>query len=261
MATGSQRSKIDQNYPQIPFRLGILIRFGQNVAGTHYLTIKQACGQIFHLSQYPRWLLAVEHKKSAKIDPINHISTGHLDILHPIWSRFGKVIPLDPRRKPMDENFIFFKFKMTAAIMENYEMDIIWKLNKLETQFFLDPCFQGSGMHWSYHFHSTITCTVTTTKFKMAAIWVDFWCAYNTRMTIGLLEQIRCVGTICRAEMSLHHFLKNILTPGGHLGFEKNQKLLLRLVSLGQVVCSCQFLSKSDERHPFLESTCCFLAK
>ena len=125
MATGSQRSKIDQNYPQIPFRLGILIRFGQNVAGTHYLTIKQACGRIFHLSQYPRWLLAVKRKKSAKIDPINHISTGHLDILHPIWSRFGMVIPLDPRRKPMDENFIFFKFKMTAAIMENYEMDII----------------------------------------------------------------------------------------------------------------------------------------
>ena len=34
---------------------------------------------------------------------------------------------------------------------------------------FLDPCFQGYGMQWSYHFCSTITAT--TSKFKMAAIF------------------------------------------------------------------------------------------
>ena len=58
-----------------------------------------------------------------------------------------------------------------ATITANYEIGHNLKNIQVRDPFFvLDPCFQGQGMQWSYHLRSTITAT--TSKFKMATVWV-----------------------------------------------------------------------------------------
>ena len=45
--------------------------------------------------------------KSAKFDPANHIS----DPAHPIWTKCGMDIPLDPRNKAAEQFFIYRKIQ------------------------------------------------------------------------------------------------------------------------------------------------------
>jgi hypothetical protein len=46
------------------------------------------------------------------------------------------------------------------------------------------------------------------------------------------------------------------LTPGGHLGFCDKWEILAQACLKGQVVCSCQILSKSNEQEPNAEPKC-----
>ena len=51
--------------------------------------------------QNPSWPLEVKGPKSTKFDSTNHISAWHLDPVHPIWTKFGMGIILDPTNKPV----------------------------------------------------------------------------------------------------------------------------------------------------------------
>ena len=46
------------------------------------------------------------------------------------------------------------------------------------------------------------------------------------------------------------------LTPGGHLGFYNKREILAQACFKGQVLCSCQILSKFDEQDSFAEPKC-----
>ena len=46
-----------------------------------------------------------------EFDPTNHISGRHLNSLHPIWTKFGMEILLDPRNNPVEEFLIFVKIQ------------------------------------------------------------------------------------------------------------------------------------------------------
>ena len=65
--------------------------------------------EFFHLSQNPRWPPAVKDPNSAKFDPANHISAQHSNRAHPIMTRCGIDILLDPRNKPAVQLFISSK--------------------------------------------------------------------------------------------------------------------------------------------------------
>ena len=66
------------------------LQFRQNVALTYYLTLETCLWQNFSFSQNPRWPPAVKSPKSAKFYPTNHILAHHLDLVHPIWTKFSR---------------------------------------------------------------------------------------------------------------------------------------------------------------------------
>ena len=53
--------------------------------------------------------MAVKSPKSAKFDHTNHILARPLDPVHPIWTKFGMDIVLDPNNKPAEESVIYCK--------------------------------------------------------------------------------------------------------------------------------------------------------
>ena len=46
-----------------------------------------------------------------EFDPTNHISAWHLNPLHPIWTKFGMNILIDPENNPVKEFLIFLKIQ------------------------------------------------------------------------------------------------------------------------------------------------------
>ena len=46
-----------------------------------------------------------------KFDPANYISARHLNLVHPIWTKFGMDIQVDHRNKAAEEFLIFLKIQ------------------------------------------------------------------------------------------------------------------------------------------------------
>ena len=102
-----------------------------------------------------RWHPSDKGPKLTKFDPTNYISTRHLDMVHLMNFCDLSQNPRWPLWPPFQQ--------ITKSV-------ITWKVYKLETHLYLDPCFQGLGMQWSYLLRDMISAT--TPKFKMAVIWV-----------------------------------------------------------------------------------------
>jgi hypothetical protein len=112
MAGGGQRSKLDQIWPhKSHFGSAFESRSSDLDTIWHEHTycpykVKQVCARIYRLGQNQRWPLEAKGLKSTKFDSKNHISGRHLDPVHPIWTKFGMDILLDPKNKPVQEFLI-----------------------------------------------------------------------------------------------------------------------------------------------------------
>lgn len=54
---------------------------------------------------------AVKRQKSVKFDPTKHFLALHLDPVHPIWTKFGIGVLLDPRNRPVQEYLVYCKIQ------------------------------------------------------------------------------------------------------------------------------------------------------
>ena len=78
----------------------------------------------------------VKGPKSAKIDPLNHVLARNSDPAHPIWTKSGIDILLDPRNKPVEEFFIYRKIqddRQWPPLQKITKSAITRKLFKLDT--------------------------------------------------------------------------------------------------------------------------------
>ena len=74
----------------------ILTKYGIDILLDH---MNKPVDKFLHLLQNPRWPSEVKGKKSSKFGPTNHLSARHLDLIHLIWTKFGRQILLNPRNK------------------------------------------------------------------------------------------------------------------------------------------------------------------
>ena len=171
MAARRQMSKIDQIWPH---KSHFSSAFGCHSSDLDKIwhehtswPYKQVCARMYQSAQNSRWPPEVKGPKSTKFDPINYISARHLNPVHPIWNKFGMGILLDLTSKPVQEFLIYSKIKDGGSGCHYGKFTksaITCKLYKFQNKLFTHSCFQGYEMQWIYHFRSTITATISRSR-------------------------------------------------------------------------------------------------
>ena len=150
-----------KDFPQQLAGLGgpKFIFFRQNLARAYYFTIETSMRKYFSVFEIQDGISALQ------TDPV-----------HPLWTKCCRNILVNlTLETSMWKNFQFIAKSFTA----NYEID------HYQNTLFLDPCFQGQGMQWSYYLQYIITATTHRSKMAAAAITENYKIGHYLKNTLA----------------------------------------------------------------------------